>query len=112
MKGRVIFVLAFAIYFVSIFGGFVQDDVRVVSGDPEMGKVSALVSTLIRPYFYLDGNESSVYRPVTSFSFYLNALISGKGAWGFRLGNVLIYAWVCWLVYRVMEELENSKRRK
>jgi len=112
MKGRVIFVLAFAIYFVSIFGGFVQDDVRVVSGDPEMGKVSALVSTLIRPYYYLDGNESSVYRPVTSFSFYLNALISGKGAWGFRLGNVLIYAWVCWLVYRVMEELENSKTRK
>jgi len=107
MNGRVIFVLAFAIYFVSIFGGFVQDDVRVVSGDPEMGKVSALVSTLIRPYYYLDGNESSVYRPVTSFSFYLNALISGKGAWGFRLGNVLIYAWVCWLVYRVMEELET-----
>ena len=103
MKRWVIFGLALVLYFVSLFGGFIQDDVKVIQKDVDMGKVSALVSAWTRPYYYMDGNEFSVYRPVTSFSFYLNALITGKEAWGFRLGNVLIYGWVCVMVYEVLK---------
>ncbi len=103
MKGWVIFLSAFALYFVSIFGGFVQDDLKVIAGDPGMGRVESLIKVWTRPYYYLD-QEKSLYRPMTSFSFYLNSLITGKGAWGFRLGNVLLYSWVCWLVYGVMRK--------
>jgi len=112
MKRWVIFGLALALYFVSLFGGFIQDDVKVIQKDSGMGKVSALMSAWTRPYYYMDGNEFSVYRPVTSFSFYFNALITGKEAWGFRLGNVLIYGWVCVMVYEVLKKLKNSKTQK
>ncbi len=98
-------------YFVSIFGGFVQDDLKVIAGDPEMGRIESMIKVWTRPYYYME-NEKSAYRPMTSFSFYLNSLITGNEAWGFRLGNVLLYAWVCWLVYEVMRKMENSKSQK
>ncbi len=107
MKGWIIFLSVFALYFVSIFGGFVQDDVKVIAGDPEIGTVKSLVQVWTRPYYYQE-NEKSIYRPVTSFSFYANALVTGKNAWGFRLGNVLLYAWVCWLVYIVMKKFGKA----
>ena len=109
MKGWVILLAAFALYFISIFGGFVQDDNKVIVGDPEMGTVRALASTWTRPYYWREV-EKSVYRPVTSFSFYLNSLITGKEAWGFRLGNVLIYVFMCWLVFEVMTKITDKKR--
>lgn len=85
-----------------------QDDGKVIEGDREMNKASALVAVWTRPYYYME-NEKSVYRPVTSFSFYLNALITGKEAWGFRLGNVLLYGWVSGMVYRILKELQDSR---
>ena len=109
MKGWVVFLVVFVLYFVSIFGGFVQDDNKVIVGDPEMGTVRALASTWTRPYYWREV-EKSVYRPVTSFSFYLNSLITGKEAWGFRLGNVLIYVFMCWLVFEVMTKITDKKR--
>ena len=109
MKGWVILLAAFALYFISIFGGFVQDDNKVIVGDPEMGTVRALATTWTRPYYWREV-EKSVYRPVTSFSFYLNSLITGKEAWGFRLGNVLIYVFMCWLVFEVMTKITDKKR--
>lgn len=101
-----IFIFAFVLYFVSVFGGFVQDDLKVVASDPEMGKMSALVATFTRPYYYMDGGNAGIYRPMTSFSLYLNALVTGKEAWGFHLVNVLLYAAICWLVFAVLMKLD------
>lgn len=104
MRGWVIFSLAFVLYAVSLFGGLVQDDIKVISEDPDMGNAGSLIKTWTRPYYYMVGNDFSVYRPLTTFSFYLNSLVTGKEAWVFRLVNVLIYAWVCWLVYQVLQK--------
>ena len=109
MKGWKIFILALAIYGVSVFGGFVQDDTRVIESDSEMGRVSALGATFARPYYYMDEGSSGAYRPVTSFSFYLNALVIGKGAWGFHLINILLYAGACWLVFEVLKKISVEK---
>lgn len=109
MKGWKIFILALAIYGVSVFGGFVQDDTRVIENDPEMGSVGALGATFARPYYYMDEGSSGAYRPITSFSFYLNTLVTGKGAWGFHLINILLYAGVCWLVFEVLKKISAEK---
>jgi len=106
MKGWKIFVLAIVLYGVSVFGGFIQDDVSLIVNDLEMGSVSALGSAFVRPYYYMNEGHSGAYRPVTSFSFYLNALITGKEAWGFRLVNVLLYGGVCLLVFEVLKKLD------
>ncbi len=102
--------MAFVLYAVSLFGGLVQDDIKVISEDPDMGNAGSLIKTWTRPYYYTVGNDFSVYRPLTTFSFYLNALIIGKEAWGFRLGNILIYAWVCGLVYQVLQKWTSENR--
>ncbi len=99
-----IFVLAIIIYGVSVFGCFIQDDTKVIAGDPEMGKVSALAATFTRQYYYVDDGNAGIYRPLTSFSLYLNALITGKGAWGFHLTNVILYALVCVLVFEMLKK--------
>ena len=70
-----------------------------------MGKVSALAASFVRPYYYMDSGNAGIYRPLTSFSFYLNALFTGSGAWGFHLVNVLLYAGVCWLVFELLKRM-------
>lgn len=109
MKGWMIFVLAVIVYGVSVFGGFIQDDVKVIAGDPEMGKVSAVVSAFTRPYYYMDGGSAGAYRPITSVSFYLNALVTGKEACGFRLINIFLYAGFCLLVFKILIKFSSVK---
>jgi hypothetical protein len=109
MKGWRIFILAIVIYGVGVFGGFIQDDVKVIASDPDVGRVSAVASAFTRPYYYQDGGTAGAYRPVTSASFYLNALLTGKEAWGFRLVNNLLYAGFCWLVFEVLKKFTSVK---
>ena len=68
-----------------------------------------MLATFSRPYYYMDEGNPGIYRPLTSFSLYLNALITGKEAWGFRLGNVLLYAAVCWLIGEVLAKLKVKR---
>jgi hypothetical protein len=57
----------------------------------------------------MNEGHSGAYRPLTSFSFYLNALITGKEAWGFRLVNILFYGLVCLLVFEVLKKYSSKK---
>jgi len=109
MKGWKIFVVAIVLYFVSIFGGFIQDDYKVIVSDPQMGSVRALFASFTRPYYYMDVGNAGLYRPMTSFSLYLNALVTGKEAWGFRLINVLLYGVICLLIFEVLKKICNEK---
>lgn len=103
MNGLKIFIVAVILYGVSIFGGFIQDDTRIIENDPQMGRVDALFASFLRPYYYMSEGNAGAYRPLTSFSLYLNALITGKEAWGFHLMNVLMYGGVCFLVFKLLK---------
>ncbi len=110
MKGWVIFFVALAIYGVSVFGEFVQDDFVVIKTAPDMGSVSALGAVFTRPYYFMnEGGGSGAYRPITSLSFYLNTLLTGKEPWGFRLVNILLYAGVCVLVFELLKKYTTTK---
>lgn len=100
-----VFCVAVLLYLVSIFGTFVQDDLVVISGDSGMGKIESLVLTWSRPYYYMTGTERTLYRPMTSFTFYVNSLVTGLSPWGFRLVNVILYGVVCGLVYEFLKKL-------
>ena len=96
----ILFVLVVCLYGVSVFGGFVQDDRRIILGDPTMGKIDGLVESWISPY-YRKSPDSGAYRPLTSFSLAVDALVFGGKAWGFRLVNVLIFGLVVLGVYEL-----------
>jgi hypothetical protein len=109
MKGWKIFVLAILLYGVSVFGGFVQDDVFVVSTNPKMGDIQSLFSVWFEPYYYGGTAGIGLYRPLTSFSIYLNGFLTGYEPWGFHLVNILLYAGVCWLVFEVLKKYVKEK---
>ncbi|HEX8931692.1 MAG TPA: hypothetical protein VF810_00885 [Patescibacteria group bacterium] len=109
MRVWIIILLSFLIYGVSLFGGFVQDDVVVIANNPELSKVSYLLSAWTEPY-YKNDSKAGLYRPVTSMSFGINELLFGTSPWGFRLVNVLLYALVCWLVYVFAVQVLKDKK--
>lgn len=87
-----------------------QDDFVVIKTAPDMGSVSALGAVFTRPYYFMnEGGGSGAYRPITSLSFYLNALLTGKEPWGFRLVNILLYAGVCVLVFELLKKFTTTK---
>jgi len=109
MNRWVVFVCAILLYSVSVFGNFVQDDNVVIVGDPGMGKLESLMAVWTRPYYYMQANEFSVYRPLTSFSFYVNSLMTGVHPWGFRSGNVILYGICCVLVFELMRKISRNE---
>ena len=104
MKRWIIFGLAFALYFVSVFGGFIQDDIVAVQERTNLGEIESLFKVWVSPYF--TDQSSGAYRPLTAFTYHLNAMFLGKSAGGFRLFNILMYSCLCVLVYEMLKKLE------
>jgi len=92
--------VAVALYGVSVLGGFVQDDRRVILGDSSLGKWQGLVYAWTAPY-YKNDPSAGAYRPLTSITLAIDALVFGKQAWGFRLINALLYGLVCAAVFEL-----------
>ncbi len=86
-----------------------QDDVAVIKNDSNLGSFSSLATSWTEPY-YKNNPSSGAYRPLTSFSFSLNTLVLGKGAWGYRLVNVLLYSILCWLVFKFLKTIYIDSR--
>lgn len=114
MKGRTIIVIAIVLYFVSVFGSFVQDDIDKIQLNPDMGKRISLLSVWVKPSNDSVGTNSDLYRPLTNFSYILNGFITGYDPWGFRLVNIAMYSSVCWLVFEVLRRffLKGKNREK
>lgn len=102
MRIKFILLVAFFVYFVSIFGGFIQDDTVVIQNDLSIGTFGGVTESLVLPY-YKEQKMSGAYRPVTSLSFAINGLVAGKNAWGYRLMNVLLYICLTGVVYWYLE---------
>ena len=92
-----------------MFGGFVQDDRRVIIGDSGLGKWDNLFDVWINPYYKNDPG-SGAYRPLTSFSFSVDSLVFGKQPWSFRMVNVLLFGSVCVVVYELMKRIFGRDR--
>ena len=105
----VIFLVCVLIYGVSIFGGFIQDDRKVILADPTLGKIESLLEAWISPY-YKGNPESGAYRPLTSFSLALDSIILGKSAWGYRMMNIIFYGLVCIGVYELSRRVFRSDK--
>ena len=88
-----------------VAGDFVQDDLKIVASDPEMGKISAIFASFTRPYYYIDSGNAGIYRPLTSASLYINGWLLGNNPWGFHLVNIVLYVAVCGLVFELLKRL-------
>jgi len=106
----VLLALAFLVYGNSLVNGFVHDDKPVVAEnrlirDPgNLGRIFASGYWATR-----EASVPELYRPLVVASFALNHLIGGPGPFGFHLVNLLLHAWVSWLVFRLGKDLAGSR---
>lgn len=85
-----IFLLAISLYGISVFGGFVQDDRRIILADSSLGHIESLFNAWTSPY-YKDDPQAGLYRPLNNFSLGLDSVILGNHPWGYRLMNIIFY---------------------
>ena len=98
------------VYGNSLVNGFVHDDKPVVAEnrlirDPgNLGRIFASGYWTTR-----EAPVAELYRPLVVASFALNHRIGGPGPFGFHLVNLLLHAWVSWLVFRLGKDLAGSR---
>jgi tetratricopeptide (TPR) repeat protein len=86
-------------YLDAIPNGFTLDDVALVEHNPAVGSLSAVPRMFVRPYWDVPGEHYGLYRPLTIASFAINRAVTGPGAPGFHLVNVLLHGAVAALVW-------------
>lgn len=101
-------VLAILVHGPSLGHPFLVDDIPLVQSNPSLALRSPSVPFRILRLDYWEGLDSSgmpirlaadrsLYRPITSISFWLNAGVGPQGAAGFRVVNLLLHVGACFL---------------
>jgi Flp pilus assembly protein TadD len=90
------------VYANSLGNGFALDDVRLVRDNPRLESLERMPELWLQPYWGPEGAASGLYRPATVISLALNRALTGPGAFGFHLGNLLLHALVSALVWFIV----------
>jgi len=98
--------VAFACALPSVFPGFIHDDHRLIEQNRLVQEAGRMPEILARGYWTVDDRQvPNLYRPVTILSFALNRRMTGEGALGFRLVDLLLHLGVVALVYGVARRM-------
>jgi len=98
--------VAFACALPSLGPGFIHDDHRIIEQNQLVQEAGRLPEILARGYWTVDERQvPNLYRPVTILSFALNHRVTGEGAFGFRLVDLLLHLLVVGLVYGVARRM-------
>lgn len=100
-----IVLLAVAASFTSLANGFAHDDVALIANDWRVHRLSAPVRFFAQPYW----PHSTLYRPLTSLAFALEWSLGGGAPWVYHAVNVVLYALVCLLVFRLARRLLGER---
>ncbi len=110
LAGAVLFFVAFVAYSGSLSNGFVYDDEPQIMQNP----------FILNPHLWLrifTGSawsflgaafQTSFYRPLQFFSYWLIYRLTGPNPAAFHLFNLLLYAATVWVVFRLGSELLKS----
>lgn len=107
-KALTIFFLSIAIYANSLKNGFVYDDAFTVADKFFIEDLSNLPQLFDKAYFALSGELT--YRPVVTFTYFLDYAMFGLNAWGFHLTNMLLHAINGVLLYTFLALLSKDSK--
>lgn len=86
----IISIVSLAVYANTLRNGFVYDDAFTIVGNPFIRNLGNLPKLIEKEYFDLSGEMT--YRPVVTFSYFLDYALYGLAPWGFHLTNILLHA--------------------
>lgn len=103
----IVIMAACAVYANTLRNGFVYDDLLTVIGNAFIKDAANLPSLFDRySYFTLSGETS--YRPVVTFTYFLDYSLFGLKAWGYHLTNILLHALNSVLLYIFLSLLKRK----
>jgi len=89
-----------AVYANSLRNPLLRDDMTAIVNDRRANDSAYWKDIFTRSYWH-GLNDDPIYRPLTTLSFLLNRMATGRSPWGFRLFNIMLHAAVCLAVWRV-----------
>ncbi|MBU1177302.1 hypothetical protein KKH96_02545 [Patescibacteria group bacterium] len=102
------FVLVFFIYGYTLSGDFVFDDRSIASHYPIFKDINNLPEVAVMGYWT---EESGLYRPVVLISYALNSAFFGPFAFSFHLINLILYAFIGYLLYLLIRIIFPKKEK-
>src|SRR2546425_8268632 len=91
-------IVALAVYANSLQNGLVYDDVHVIVSNEAAHHPLDWRTILRTPSWFLQGNPTIAYRPLTTWTVALDYAVHGERPFGYHLVNVLAHAGVSVLV--------------
>ncbi len=85
-----ILIISIAIYSNTLKNGFVYDDEFTIVNNTLIKNFSNIPKLFTKEYFSTSGEMS--YRPVVTFTYFLDYWLYGLKSWGYHLTNVLLHA--------------------
>lgn len=82
--------LSIVIYANTLKNGFVYDDIDTIVNNVFIKDFSNLSGLFEKNYFALSGETS--YRPVVTFSYFIDYVLYGNKPWGYHLTNIILHA--------------------
>lgn len=86
----IISIVSLAVYANTLRNGFVYDDAFTIVGNSFIRNLDNLPKLIEKEYFGLSGEMT--YRPIVTFSYFLDYALYGLAPWGFHLTNILLHA--------------------
>jgi tetratricopeptide (TPR) repeat protein len=105
----IIFAVACAVNFNSIFNGFVYDDISQILGNRWITDIKYLPDVFSKNVAGFDPRyATSYYRPMMYVIYMCNYFLFGLHPWGYHLTNILLHSSVSVLVYLIVLKIVNS----
>lgn len=105
----IILVLAAVIPFAaSLKGDFVFDDIPLLLADPFYSSGHSFADCWKRD-FWMDSMAQGLYRPITIFSYWLNAGVGGMYSPSFRIVNLIIHVITVLLIFKLAIRLGTGR---
>lgn len=102
----IIFAFSALLYFNSVFNDYNMDDELVTQNHRLTAKgISAIPEIFSSPYYEDKAGYKYEYRPIVLVSFAIEHSLFGEHAWISHLINVLLYALLCLLLFKVLHKL-------
>ncbi len=94
--------LALAVYANSLANRFAFDDVAIVHDDARVHGLGHLAAIFSQPYWAAYDKGIGNYRPLTTLGFAVQWTLGGGAPWVFHLGDILLHAAVCVLLFLLL----------
>ena len=106
VQAAAVFAAAFAVYFNSIWNGFVYDDTEIVLGNPWIRDFSHIAEVFTTDLWaWRETGPTNFYRPIPTIILMVQYSVFGDAPWGYHLTYVLMNSAVSVTVFFVLRRL-------